>query len=482
MARREEAIAAMAALCAEHAQSRELAAEQVALQMHCAAGWLRARRFADAERILRAVTAARPRDAAARSDLGLALIGLDRAAEAVAELEEALRIAPGRWQALHNLALARLNLDQLEEAFEAFEAAQALAPADAGLMANHAYARCLAHDFARGEALFQAALALERDHERASHYYSNYLLGRGRYAEGWAERARRPPPPRLAARSADFPQPAWTGDALAGRGILVRSEQGLGDQIMFCGAVPDLLGAGARVALECDPRLERLFARSFPGAVVAARGAQGRERLLAAAPDVQLPMGRLAHHLRRSREDFPRHAGYLRADPGRVEHWRGRLAALGPGRKIGISWAGGTARTGGPRRSTSLADWLPVLRLPGLRFVNLQYTDCHEELAQFRERHGIEVVHWQEAIDDYDETAALVCALDGVASVCTSVIHLAGALGRPVQVLVPWWPAWRYLFEGEEMPWYPSVRLIRQARVQDWSAPIARLAEALGRG
>ena len=126
-----------------------------------------------------------------------------------------------------------------------------------------------------------------------------------------------------------------------------------------------------------------------------------------------------------------------------------------PRRKIGVSWAGGTRTTGKARRSTTLEDWLPVLRVPGVHYVSLQYTDCRADLARLREQHGIGLVHWQEAIDDYDETAALVTALDAVASVCTAVIHLAGALGRPTYVLVPWWPGWRYLFEGEERPGIP---------------------------
>jgi hypothetical protein len=212
---------------------------------------------------------------------------------------------------------------------------------------------------------------------------------------------------------------------------------------------------------------------------VVPRGAAARAQIERAAPELQIRMSGLPRFLRRSRAAFPRHQGYLRAAPERVAYWRSRLAALGPGAKIGVSWAGGTRRTGRARRSTMLEDWLPVLRLPGVQYVSLQYTDCRADIARLREQHGIDLAHWQEAIEDYDETAALVTALDAVASVCTAVIHLAGALGRPTYVLVPWWPGWRYLFEGEEMPWYPSVRLMRQQQPSDWGAPIARLAAEL---
>jgi hypothetical protein len=248
---------------------------------------------------------------------------------------------------------------------------------------------------------------------------------------------------------------------------------------MFSNPLPELAARGERIVLQCEPRLARLFARSFAGVTVVPRGAEGVDRIERAMPALQAPMSQLPVYLRRSRQAFPRHRGYLRAAPERVAYWRSRLEALGPGPKVGLSWVGGTVKTGKTRRSMTLEDWLPLLRRPGLRFVSLQYTDCRAELAWLRESHGLDVAHWQEAIDDYDETAALVSALDAVASVCTAVIHLAGALDRPTLVAVPWWPAWPFMLEGEEMPWYPSVRLIRQTAPNEWRAPIERIAREL---
>src|SRR5262249_5411138 len=144
--------------------------------------------------------------------------------------------------------------------------------------------------------------------------------------------------------------------------------------------------------------------------------------------DAQISFGSLPLHLRRSAEAFPRHGGYLRADPGRVERWRARLATLGPGPKIGLSWRGGVAQTSRGMRSLALEELLPILRSGGGAFVNLQYGPHAHEIAQLRQAHGVEVHHWPEAIDDYEETAALVCALDLTVSVCTAVVHLAGAL------------------------------------------------------
>jgi len=113
--------------------------------------------------------------------------------------------------------------------------------------------------------------------------------------------------------------------------------------------------------------------------------------------------------------------------------------------------------------------------------VSLQYTDCDEEIERLARQHGVKLQHWQEAIDDYDETAALVCALDLVVTVQTAIVHLAGSLGRPAWVLVPSTPEWRYLAEGDRMPWYPSVRLFRCGAGENWSAVVEKIASALKR-
>ncbi len=131
-------------------------------------------------------------------------------------------------------------------------------------------------------------------------------------------------------------------------------------------------------------------------------------------------------------------------------------------------------------RSMPLACLMPLLRVPGCRFVSLQYAaGAQDEIDALRREQGIDVHHWPEAIDDYDQTAALVCALDGVASVCTAVVHLGGALGRPVLVLAPVGPEWRYGQSGPSMPWYPSVRILRQATYGEWDPVIAAAAEEL---
>jgi tetratricopeptide (TPR) repeat protein len=265
--------------------------------------------------------------------------------------------------------------------------------------------------------------------------------------------------------------PEWDGTPLAGRTLCVTREQGLGDEIMFASLLPEVMANAQRVLVECDPRLVPLFQRSFPGAVVFPSRPDGSAPEYA---DVAVGAGSLPRFLRRHASSFPHHGGYLRADPARVEHWRQRLSALGPGLKVGVSWTGGVRKTRRALRSLELSQWAPILLAPGVRFVSLQYT-----AGAAAEAAASGVQHWQEAIDNLEDTAALVCALDLVVSVCTSVVHLAGALGRPAWVLTPFAPEWRYGVAGESMLWYPSVRLFRQAAHRDWSAPIAAVAAQL---
>jgi hypothetical protein len=198
--------------------------------------------------------------------------------------------------------------------------------------------------------------------------------------------------------------------------------------------------------------------------------------------DVAIPAGRVPRFLRRGHGDFPRHQGYLKADPERVARWRERLDRIGPGLKVGIAWAGGVRKTRRALRSIPLEEWRPILETPGVRFASLQYTaDAGATVSALREQQRMRVEHWDEAISDYEETAALVCALDLVISVCTAVIHLGGALGRRVWVLAPFSPEWRYGFTGDTMPWYPSVRIFRQPAFGEWDPVISAAAAELRR-
>jgi hypothetical protein len=275
------------------------------------------------------------------------------------------------------------------------------------------------------------------------------------------------------------PAPLWSGESVEGKVVLTYGEQGLGDEILFGSCYPDLIAQAAHCIIETEPRLEELFRRSFPAATVLGRHRE--TELSAAYPGVscKLPCGDLPYLYRGSTAAFPQRPGYLAAAPSKVDGWKRRLEELGPGCKIGISWRGGTARTRQEVRSAALDHWRPVLAHPGSQFVSLQYGDCEAELERARSELGVDLHHWPEAIADYDQTAALVSALDLVITVTTSVAHLAGALGSPVWILVNAAPRWCYGSRGDRMPWYTSARLFRQRRMEVWDDVMQAVAQRL---
>jgi tetratricopeptide (TPR) repeat protein len=420
-----------------------------------------------------------PQRPEALKNMALAWIELEQFEYALSQLHRLLRERPVDYEVLICLGFTLQKIHRPDEALDIYLRAYAQNSSDAELLNNLGI---VLQDLGRIEEAiisYDRAVALKPDFEAASWHRALAYLLRYDFARGWPDYDLRllsiDPPPRPAV------YPRWDGSDLSGRGILVYAEQGLGDEIMFSSCLPQVIAASRHCVVECSPKLEALFRRSFPVATVYAM-TEARDFppvVHEANVELQIAMGSLPQFLRRTLADFPLHRGYLTADPQRVEYWHARLEALGRGLKVGISWQGGTPKTRRPLRSLPLAQWLPILRTPGATFINLQYTESSEEIAGIKACTGIEVVDWPEARDDYDRTAALVSALDLVISVCTAVIHLGGALGKPVWVLAPYSPEWRYGIAGEKMPWYPSVRVFRQPRYADWEPAIERIADEL---
>ncbi len=381
-------------------------------------------------------------------------------------------------------ALGRLLLRgsfDAQPAIVALERALALGQDDADT--HTAYGVALHETGRLSEALaaYARARALDPRHVGARFHRAVTLLALGRFDEAWPDyelRLLSEDRPRRA-----FPFPRWEGESLSGKVVLVHAEQGIGDEILFASCLPDVVAAAKHCVIDCAAKLAPIFRRSFPAATVHG-GEQGDpiDWALPLGVDVQCPTGSLPLYLRVGAAVFPARHSYLRADPAKVGRWRERLAALGPGRAIGLSWRGGTRRTRAERRSLALADLVPVLREPGFHFVSVQYgPEAAGEVQRFAAESGLRVHHWPEAIDDYDETAALAAALDGIVSVCTAIVHLGGALGRPVWVATPRVPEWRYGFSGDRMPWYRAVRLLRQSASGDWAPVVAAIRRELAR-
>ena len=254
--------------------------------------------------------------------------------------------------------------------------------------------------------------------------------------------------------------PRW--DGTKGKTVIVYGEQGLGDEIMFASMIPDLMKTNT-VILECHKRLETLFHKSFGIECHGTREDTNIPWIADTKAEYQISIGSLGRFFRNKREDYPG-TPYLKAEPLEKTKFR-----------VGISWTGGLKQGRVRTREVPLNLWKTILdNHANCEFVNLQYTDCKEDLSFLRSI-GYDVKYFPEVhAEDYYETAKLVKSCDLVISVCTSVIHLAGALGVPCWVMVPNKPAWRYGITGG-MPWYRSVRLYRQPKDADWSGVTSRV-------
>jgi tetratricopeptide (TPR) repeat protein len=422
-------------------------------------------------------------DAQVHNALGGTYVYLDKPADAVEQYRKAISLQSDFAEAHSNLGYVLFkDMEEYEEGARHIERALELAPHDPSTLCN--WVMVLQRAGRESEALHVANELLEREPAMAQARTNRalILLAQGKFDRAWTDYEARKQVERDAAAT-DYPSPEWDGSPLSGRSIFVYAEQGLGDQIMFASCLPDLIKIAGPCTVECDRKLTAIFRRSFSGAEIVAQGAWRSSPSLTENPtDFRVAIGSLPRLFRRSDAEFPAHTGYLRADAARVDHWRAQLAKLPGRRKVGISWRGGLATTRRSIRSIALDRWQPVLTVPDIDFVSLQYGHVAQELQQFRENTGIRVWHWEDAIADYDETAALIEALDLVVSVQTAVVHLAGALGRTTWALIPSIPEWRYGSRREHMLWYPAVKLVRQLQPGDWDAVMHRVRERLGAG
>jgi hypothetical protein len=252
--------------------------------------------------------------------------------------------------------------------------------------------------------------------------------------------------------------------------ILLHAEQGLGDTIQFARYVPLLARAGATVILEVQPELKELLASLEGVSACLARG----EPL--PAFDVHCPLGSLPLALKTDAATIPATIPYLHADDARIAKWRPRLAAL-PGKRVTLAWAGHARHANDRNRSMDLEALVPLLALDGISFVSIQ-RELRENDATTLARHA-NVTPIGDEFADMADTAAVAALTDLTLAVDTSVVHLAGGIGRPVWVMLPFSPDWRWTLKEEFSPWYPQTRLFRQPAIGDWPSVIAQVRDAL---
>ncbi|KAA0592546.1 tetratricopeptide (TPR) repeat protein [Azospirillum lipoferum] len=433
----------------------------------------------------RLVTRHRPDDATAFYNLGAVLQQKGALESAEIAYRQALKRNPRHSAALNNLGSVLKRLGRPDQAELCHRQALELHPEFVEARYNLGNALQAQGRYEEATACFEEALAQQPDLATATYNLSLLALLHGDLSRGWAGYER-----RFAAGEAmpnrHFPIPRWGGELLRGKRLLVWREQGVGDEVMFASCYADVIAwAGGPITIECDPRLVPLFRRSFPNATVRAESCTGdafggnpREMIDPIDCDLQVAAGDLPELLRGSLSAFEPQGSWLVPNPALVKRWAERLAALGPGLRVGIGWRSQLMTADRKAAYVMLEHWGPLFAVPGVVFVNLQYGDCEAELRAAEERFGVTIHRWADLNlkDDFDGAAALAANLDLVISPAMSAGELAGALGVPV------WRFgtrdWTQLGTGIR-PWFPTMRLFQPSPGAGLDSTVGAMAKAL---
>ncbi|MFO1322740.1 MAG: tetratricopeptide repeat protein [Burkholderiales bacterium] len=424
-----------------------------------------------AERQYRLALAAAPAHAGAAHYLGVVLYQRRRLSEAMQWLDRAVALDPNEPEYHNNRGLALTALMRDTEAVAAHRRALALAPDNVPAWNNLGLALQASGDVTGAVAAYRRGLAVAPDHPQLHWNLALALLLDGDYAQGWPEYEWRLQCAEFHSHRPRYAGPRWSGDDPAGRTLLLTAEQGLGDTLLSLRFAQAVAARGARVLVAVQAPL-RTLAATAPGVDAAFAEFDPLPDY-----DAHVSLMSLPHLLRVAPDSLAASVPYLRADPQRAGDVRDAVAReAGASLKIGVAWAGAGGNTQDARRSMSLATLGPLLDTPGTRWFSLKWDKDAIGAGDAPVRERLVELPYR---NDFDGLAALVAELDVVISVDTSIAHLAGALGKPVWVMLAHVPDWRWLLARTSSPWYPTARLYRQAVPGDWSVPVREIGDAL---
>ena len=414
----------------------------------------------------------RPHYVEALNSRGNVLSALNRHEEALACYEEGFAIQPDSTRAL-GMGNALQGLQRHQEALACFDKALSIKPDYAEALNNRGNALRALNRHADALVSYGRAIALKPNDVQAHWNEGLTRLALGDFERGWEKYEWRWQNPKLESPRRQYGKPAWLGTRdIEGKTILLYPEQGFGDAIQFVRYVPMVSALGARVLLVCHPKLCELF-KSVAGVDSTLTPEQPLPDFDFHAALMSLPLV-----FKTALNTIPASIPYLSAHEHQVEHWRGRLASHGTRVKVGLVWTGNPRFPAANVKTCPVDRLRPLLDIQGCTFFSLQTGDASADLSRLNTGNR-KVVDLSSELESFSDTAAVISVLDVIVSIDTAVAHLAGALGKPTWILLPFSADWRWLIDRDDSPWYPTARLFRQSRAGDWDDAIQRVGRAL---
>ena len=381
-----------------------------------------------------------------------------------------------RYEPLVNLSDLYLKMNRHHDAIACAELATEVSPDPVIVNYNLGIVYMTAARYKDAILAFEKVLQVDPTHNDARLSVGQLLIKSGMFTLGWEHFEYRWNDTQKI-NQIDLPLPRWKGESLAGKGLIVWGDQGLGDSIMYAGLLNRLIAAGCRVTVVCTRRLENLFTASFDLETYYPHG-ENETVNISGNYQYQISFGSLPAVLLHSFEDFGDGAAYLNADGERMKLYRQMLRQRFAGKLlIGFTWRGGLSHTRKFARDTGLDIWAAMMANPNVQFVNLQYGTTADEEEKICSMGGY--VSELDCKNDIDGLAAMISALDLVISADNTTVHLAGALGAPVWTLLPFSSEWRWFFEESKTYWYQSMRLFHQQQLNDWQGCFNQVEQSL---
>lgn len=430
----------------------------------------------------RTILERQPGHAKASANLGVAYYRLNDLSAAVEALTQAARIDPSNADTFYNLSQAYRAFGQLNEAERAIRKALKLLPTHVEANIDFGITLAAQGKHSEAEASYRKALLIDPHNAEAHHNLAQIFLQSGRLSEGWKAFEWRWQTEDFRGVDTFQDLPAWKGQKMSRGTLLVWTEQGLGDQILYSSMVSELAGIAPRILIACSARLVPLFTRSFPFADVTSQAEVSTDEVARAKVKAQVPIGSLGQFYLPNMHLFSKRKSFLKIDFQQSSLIRKRYLEQTPCKPlIGVSWRSGNPRFGASK-TISLPDLASILCDIDATFIDLQYgeTETDRERAA---QHGLHIRRDPDidSLVDLDAFAAQVAAMDLVITVSNTTAHVAGALGVPCWTLVSAGTGqfWYWFLDRDDSPWYPSMRLFRQAAPGDWSGVLSELKSEL---